>query len=533
MQQNLKAERKMIMTVTVTFKKSRSDKIRLAVFTMLEGENLGPAAAALDKENGGIISGALAQSPKFKARNGEILELFLPGRGGATLRVMLLGLGRVEKLDSLRAETAGGRLFPALSKIGAAEASLVVEETKSLKDIDLGLLAASLANGVCLRSYSFERYKSKKPALKASKKETPDPVVDFDKIEVVCSQSTPAKKTFERLDCVTRGVFTARDLVNTPPNDLYPESFAKFIKEELRPLGVEVEILDEKKMQKMGMGAILAVGMGSVRPPRMVIMRWPGAEVPKTGKKNPAGPLAFVGKGVTFDTGGISLKPGAGMEEMKMDMGGAAAVVGLMKSLALRQSPACVVGVVGLAENMPSGNAYRPADILQSYAGKTIEVLNTDAEGRLVLADCLTYVQKTYAPRFVIDLATLTGAIMVALGHEYCGTFANDEALWGQLAAASAATGEKLWRMPLDEAWRKDMESPVADVQNLAKSGRLAGCCTAAGFLEHFIEEGLVWAHMDIAGTAWRKSDQPTVPKFGSGFGVRVLDRLVSDFYEQ
>jgi leucyl aminopeptidase len=308
---------------------------------------------------------------------------------------------------------------------------------------------------------------------------------------------------------------------------LYPEAYAKIIKDELKPLGVEVEVLDDKKMLKMGMGAIMAVGQGSDRLPRMVIMRWNGA-----GGKSKEGPLAFVGKGVTFDTGGISLKPGAGMDEMKMDMGGSAAVVGLMKTLALRKAKVDVVAVVGLAENMPSARAYRPGDIITSYSGKTIEVLNTDAEGRLVLADCLTHVQKEYKPRFVIDLATLTGAIMVALGHEYCGTYVNKETLWKQMESASGRTGEKLWRMPLDPEWNKQVKSDVADLQNIGKIARLAGSCTAAAFLQSFVDEGVQWAHMDIAGTAWRKSDQPTIPKFGSGFGVSVLNDLVATYYE-
>lgn len=513
------------MAVTVTFKKSRSEKIHTVVLPVFEDKKPGVGAIALDKAARALVESALTQSTKFKGRNGETLEIFLPA-DGALSRLILLGLGKAGDLDALKAEAAGGKLFPVLSKLGVSEASLVLEGEKGLKKIETPALAASLANGLRLRSYGFDRYKSAKQDKKARDEDTA-----FEKFEIVCDHATAARNSFERLACVTDGVFAARDLVNTPPNDLYPESFAKFIMDDLRPLGVEVEILDEKKMQKMGMGAILAVGMGSARQPRMVIMRWNGA----VGKaaKSAAKPLAFVGKGVTFDTGGISIKPGPGMEEMKMDMGGAAAVVGLMKSLALRKAKADVVGVVGLAENMPSGNAYRPADILKSYSGKTIEVLNTDAEGRLVLADCLTYVQKTYKPRLIVDLATLTGAMMVALGHEYCGTFANDDELWTQLEKSSAATGEKLWRMPLDEVWRKDVESPVADIQNISKSGRNAGACTAAGFLEHFIDEGTPWAHMDIAGTAWRKTDLPTVPKFGSGFGVRVLDALISEFYEK
>ncbi len=519
------------MAVTVTFKKNRSEKIHTAVFPVFEGAKPAAALAALDKEAGGLVSGALAHSPKFKARHGETIEIFLPGGSGFS-RVILLGLGKAGELDALKAEAAGGKLFPVLSKSGVSEAAFIAETGKGLEKIDEASLAASLANGLRLRAYTFDRYKSKKSGSKGGKK-TQEENTAFERLEIVSASAPAAKSLFERMACVSEGVFTARDLVNMPPNDLYPESFAQIIRDELRPLGVEVEIFDEKKMQKMGMGAILAVGMGSVRQPRMVIMRWNGAGSAKSAKKASRGPLAFVGKGVTFDTGGISIKPGPGMDEMKMDMGGAAAVVGLMKSLALRKAKADVVGVVGLAENMPSGNAYRPADILKSYSGKTIEVLNTDAEGRLVLADCLTYVQETYDPRFIVDLATLTGAMLVALGHEYCGTFANDNTLWGQLEASSAATGEKLWRMPLDEVWRKDVESPVADIQNISKSGRNAGSCTAAGFLEHFIDEGRAWAHMDIAGTAWRKFDLPTVPKFGSGFGVRLLDALVAGFHEK
>ena len=287
-------------------------------------------------------------------------------------------------------------------------------------------------------------------------------------------------------------------------------------------------MFDEKKMHKLGFHAALAVGMGSARGPHIVIMKWNGS-----GNKFKEGePLAFVGKGVTFDTGGVNLKPSGGMEDMKLDMGGAAAVVGLMKSLALRKSKADVIGIVGLAENMPSHLAYRPSDVIDSLSGKTIEVMNTDAEGRLILADCLTYVQRTYKPKLAIDLATLTGAMMIALGYDYCGTFVNDNKLWEQLEAASKTSGEKLWRMPLDEAYKKDMVSKIGDVKSLGGMGRYAGACTAAGFLEHFIENDLPWAHMDIAGTAWIKADKPTCPKPGTGFGVRILDRFVAENFE-
>ena len=302
---------------------------------------------------------------------------------------------------------------------------------------------------------------------------------------------------------------------------LYPDHYAELIKKELTPLGVKVEILDDKKMEKLGMGAILAVGMGSARPPRMVIMHWNGAD------KKDEKPLGFVGKGVTFDTGGISLKPGASMDEMKTDMGGSAAVVGLMKSLALQKINKNVVGIVGLAENMPSDRAYRPGDIVKSYKGKHIEVLNTDAEGRLVLVDCLTYIQEKFDPVSIVDLATLTGAIMVALGYEYTGAFVNDDTLWAGLEASAKATGEKAWRMPLDETYRKDVESDIASVRNLAKTERWGGACTAAAFLQHFIDEGRIWAHLDIAGTSLVKADTDLCCKGGTGVGVRLLENYV------
>ena len=256
-------------------------------------------------------------------------------------------------------------------------------------------------------------------------------------------------------------------------------------------------------------------------------MRWNG------GKKGDKAPIAFVGKGVTFDTGGISLKPGAEMDLMKMDMGGSAAVVGLIKAIAGRKAKANVIGIVGLVENMPSDRAYRPGDIITSHSGKTIEVLNTDAEGRLVLADVLTYVQQTYKPEVIIDLATLTGAIMVALGFEYCGAFANNDGLWRQLEDSSNNTGEKFWRMPLDAAYRKEMESDIADLRNLGSLGRYGGACSAAGFLEHFIEDDVKWAHIDIAGTAWWKTDKPTTPKGGTGFPVQALNDFVKKNFEK
>lgn len=511
------------MTPNITFAKTPDKKSDSAVVFAYEGKKLSPSAKTLDDQTKGFIKNALATSENFTGKHGQMMALALP-KGARFSRILLIGLGKAAELDALKTEEIGGKIFTGLLSIGAAQAALYAD-TEGVSKLKATELGAYIAAGLKLRSYNFDKYKSKSKDDKTKK---------LTKVEIITGAPDAVRKTYGPMGKTVEGVFTARDLVNEPPNELYPDSYAKFIQKELKSLGVEVTILDEKKMKQLGMGAILAVGKGSERPPRMVIMEWKGGQKSpkKTAAKSKSVPLALVGKGVTFDTGGISIKPAAGMDEMKMDMGGSAAVVGTMKAIALRKSKAHVVGIVGLAENMPSHNAYRPGDIIKSYAGKTIEVLNTDAEGRLVLVDCLTYVQKTYKPKAIIDLATLTGAMMVALGHEYCGTFVNDDKFWGKMEKASAETGEKLWRMPLDEVWKKQMESKVADLQNLGNIGRFAGACTAAGFLEHFIDKGVHWAHMDIAGTAWIKQDKPTVPKFGTGFGVRVLDRLISENYE-
>lgn len=509
------------MTVKISFSKTAPTKAKTLIIPIYDGGALSAAAKSQDKAEKGFLKNALKNNPGFKGTLGQTLAVTLPEKSDAE-RIILLGLGKTGALTALKCETAGGKLYIALKSLACENAALILQDDKATKPLKTETLAAHIAAGLKLRSYNFDRYKAKK----TGKDKTPE----LKSLTIVYDHAANAKAEFTALNHMIDGTFTARDLVNQPPNHLYPDSYAKFIRDELKPLGVQVEILDEKKMTKLGMDAIMAVGKGSEHQPRMVIMRWNGA--PKGSKRYKNRPVGLVGKGVTFDTGGISLKPGAGMDEMKMDMGGSAAVIGAMKTIALRKAKTNVVAIVGLAENMPSSNAYRPGDIIGSLSGKTIEVLNTDAEGRLVLADCLTHIQQQYKPKFIIDLATLTGAMMVALGHEYCGTFVNNDDLWGEMEAASGTTGEKLWRMPLDDFWSKDMVSNVADLQNLGKSGRFGGACSAASFLEHFIENDTPWAHMDIAGTAWRKSDQPTIPKYGSGFGVRVLNQLIADHYE-
>jgi len=375
-------------------------------------------------------------------------------------------------------------------------------------------LAAHAGLGVRLAAYRFDKYRTtEKPEKK--------PSVTVAKLAV--DDSEAAKRVFERLDGLADSILFARDLVSEPANILYPEEFARRVKT-LTDLGLEVEILGEKEMAALGMGALLGVGQGSVRESQLAILQWKGADDPA------ATPVAFVGKGVCFDTGGISLKGAEGMEEMITDMGGAAAVTGTMAALARRKAKVNAVGVLGLVENMPDGNAQRPGDVVTTMSGQTVEVINTDAEGRLVLADALWYCQNRFKPKFMIDLATLTGAIIVALGKDLGGLFSNDDTLAQNLLAASKASADTLWRMPLPPQYEKQIESNVADMKNVGS--RHGGSITAALFIQKFVN-GLPWAHLDIASTAWKPaSTVPTIPNGATGFGVRLLDRLVADFYE-
>lgn len=496
----------MTMTTDISFTStSPKSKADILVLPAYEGVELGGLAESVTKENNGYIKTYLDDQKKFTGKVGQVFTIVAPQE---TLyrHYMIVGLGKKDDATVLKYEEAGGKVAAALKAIDVK--SIVVEG----RDIDHEI-GVHIASGISLARYDFLKYKTGK------KSDEKKPL----SVKVLTDQVKKAKALSADLEAMISGVKLARDLINEPPNMLYPESYAKIIKDELKPLGVKVTILDEKKLLKMKMGGVMAVGQASVNQPRVVVMEWNGA------KKKSQKPLGFVGKGVTFDTGGISLKPGAGMDNMKMDMGGSAAVVGLMKSLALRNAQTNAVGVVGLVENMPDGTAYRPADIITSYAGKTVEVLNTDAEGRLVLMDAITHIQKEYDPELVIDLATLTGAIMVALGHEFTGAFVNKDEMWAQLEKASDVSGDKLWRMPLDEAYTKEMESQIADLKNLGS--RYAGSCTAAAFLENFVDEGRAWAHLDIAGTAYINSAKPTTPKGGTGAGVRVLDSFVKQNY--
>jgi leucyl aminopeptidase len=481
-----------------------------------EGGTLLPGAVKADKAGGGILTRALKVS-RFAGKAGEILEVLAPA-GMQASRLLLVGLGKPEALDAKSVELLGAQIADKLLAAGETAATLEIDLPKGAP-LRRPALAAHLAYGLRLKSYAFDKYRTQR--LDEYKK-------SLARVTVATKDPAAAKSAHIALAAVADGVFFARDLVNEPPNILYPAEFARRAKAALTKLGVRVEILGEAEMKRQGFGALLGVGQGSGRESQLVVMRWNGAGRAKGKAK---APVALVGKGVCFDSGGLSLKPGAGMMGMKGDMAGAAAVTGAMMALAARKAKVNAVAVVGLVENMPDGGAIRPDDVLTSLSGQTIEVLNTDAEGRLVLADALTYTQRRFRPRCVIDLATLTGAIVQALGFEHAGVFSNDDTLAGRLAEAGRDTGERVWRLPLDPAYDKMIRSKIADVKNIG--GPNSGSITAAQFLARFIEKGTVWAHLDIAGVAWQDGEQrPLVPSWGTGWGVKLLDRLIAEHYE-
>ena len=445
-----------------------------------------------------------AEAQRFEREVGAIAETFI--EDGKTLRrLLLVGYGARQDEVAIH-ERVGGALTARLLTSG--ETRLVIDAA----GLD-GRSAARLAFGAAARSWRHDVYRTK---LGRKQKPTLEEV-----IVVGAAKGAEAEWAHER--AVLEGLDLTRALVSDPPNIVYPETFVARCRKELEPLGVEFEVLDEKAMRKLGMGALLGVAQGSVRLPRLLAMRWNGAAKSKK-------PVAFIGKGITFDTGGISIKPAQGMEAMKWDMGGAGAVAGAMKVLASRKAKANVIGVCALAENMPDGNAQRPGDIVTSMSGQTIEVINTDAEGRLVLCDAMTWTQRQYKPEVMIDLATLTGAMIISLGHEYAGMFCNDDGLAERLLAASGRSGDRLWRLPMGEAYDKIMDSPIADMKNSA--GREAGSITAACFLGRFVEEGVKWAHLDVAGMVWADKPSHLYDKGATGFGVALLDRYIRDDHE-
>ena len=476
---------------------------------VLAGKTLTAAGRDLDGRTGGALTRAMAAS-RFEGKPDQTLALVAPA-GLELNRIVLVGLGKAEEVTALKAQAFGGGAQAALAGNGDAQAALLVEGLDGCP-LSPAELAAHAAFGAALRAYRFDKYMTKekkedKPALK--------------KLTVLVDDHAQAKHAWQRRESLVEACRWARDAVSEPANVIHPESLAAEAGK-LAELGVEVEVLGEKQMRKLGMGALLGVGQGSERESQLVVMQWRGA-----GDEQP---VAFIGKGVTFDSGGISIKPAGGMEDMKWDMAGSAAVIGAMRALAGRKAKVNAVGVVGLVENMPSGTAQRPGDVVTSLSGQTIEVINTDAEGRLVLADALWYTQDRFKPQLMIDLATLTGAIIISLGNEYAGLFASDDTLAERITNAGKEAGEPVWRLPLGEAYDKQIKSDIADMKNTG--GREGGSITAAQFLKRFTND-VPWAHIDIAGMAWSKKDAPTVPKGATAFGVRLLDALVAQYYEK
>lgn len=493
--------------VEIEFKETTTEAMELLVCLAGEEKTLG-------KKTAGFIPEALfnkaSEAAKFTGKSSSVLDLIIP-EGVKADRLIFVGTSDSSKMEEKEWLMLGGKIGELVLKAGLAHTTLFLERADNEEISKEHLIA--VASGIKLNAYRFDQY--------MTKKDKDDEDENDINITIVSPQSVAAAELWTLEKGVVDGVLLARDLVNEPANVLGPVEFAAHASA-LSKLGVEVEILTEKEMGALKMGALLGVAQGSVRPPRMAVMKWMGG---KTGDQ----PIAFIGKGVVFDTGGISLKPGGGMEDMKGDMGGAAAVIGLMHALAARKAKTNVIGVLGLVENMPDGNAQRPGDIVTSMSGQTIEVINTDAEGRLVLCDALTYVNQEFEPKFMINLATLTGAIIIALGNHHAGLFSNNDDLSLEIASAGQISGENVWRLPLSKDYDKLIDSKFADMKNIG--GRAAGSITAAQFLKRFVGE-MPWAHLDIAGTAMGSLQTDINKSWGSGFGVRLLDRLVRDHYE-
>ncbi len=482
----------------IRFAAARSSQADALVYAVKTGglELLPPAV---------VDMAAAAPLARFAGECGAVVESFLQVDGQAR-RVLLLGVGGASDADM---EKAGAALTARLLTSGATFASVSFEAAGPVTAVGV----ARFALGAELRGWRIDKYRTK-----LTEKQKPTLAT----VELVSGADCASE--WAHLSAVAQGVRFTRELVAEPANILYPESFVERCRP-LEALGVTFTVLGDAEMAQLGMGALLGVAQGSVRKPRLLAMEWNG-----TGDAA-ATPLVLVGKGVTFDTGGISIKPAAGMEDMKWDMGGAGAVAGTMRALAGRKAKARVIGICGLVENMPDGNAQRPGDVVTSMSGQTIEVINTDAEGRLVLCDVITWAQQTYKPGVLIDLATLTGAMIVSLGNEYAGLFSNDDGLADDLLAAGKACGDQLWRFPLGDAYDKQIDSPIADMKNTG--GRFGGSITAAQFIKRFVDEGVKWAHLDIAGMVWADKPGGTWDKGATGYGVRLLDRLVADKFEQ
>lgn len=482
------------------------------VVGVFEDKELSSAAAFLDETTGGFIKTALKHN-RFRGKLGETLMLIAPNDLKVN-RILLAGFGKRDAVTAVSLQEVGGYVYAALENTPDKEVVLHLGDM-SINAFDKADVATNVSFGFDLRSWHWDKYQTKKK---------PEEKPQIEKLTVITDDADAAQKAYEPMRALVEGINACRALQSEPGNILHPDSYPDFVKETLDGLDIGIEVLGEKEMKKLGMGALLGVGQGSIHESKLVIMTY------NNGPKE-QDPLAFIGKGVTFDSGGISLKPGPKMEEMIYDMSGSSAVVGLMKTLALRKAKVNVVGVIGIVENMPGGNAQRPGDVVKTMSGQTVEVLNTDAEGRLVLADALWYTQERFKPQFMINLATLTGAILIALGSEYAGLFSNNDDLAEKLFKAGKETGDNLWRLPMNEGYNKMLNTTHADMQNIS-NGRMAGSITAAQFLERFVN-GLPWAHLDIAGTAWVTDRQlPNFEKGATAMGVRVLNKLVQDYYE-
>lgn len=496
----------------ISFVTARSAKNKALALIVGKGATLGAEGKKLDKALGGVVQRGIKATPSFKGKEGQTLLLSAPTKNGPS-HIVLVGVGAVEDADLVAYEKAGGHAYTILEKDGQGEGALIVDVYKeALYDAELAAMHAAV--GAQLASYRFDKHrvKSKKPVTKLK--------------SLACVVKAPAqvKKEYVALQSAVHGVNLTRDVVSEPANVMDPDAMADAARS-LEKHGVEVEVLGPEQLEQLGMNALLCVAQGSAKPAYLAVMKWMGAD----NKKEK--PVAFIGKGVTFDTGGISLKPPPGMGDMKFDMAGAGTVLGAMKALAMRKAKANVIGIIGLVENMPSSTAVRPGDVIKSASGQTIEVLNTDAEGRLVLADALWYAQKFFKPKAVVDLATLTGAILIALGEKYGGLFSNDDDLAFALSAAGEEVNEPLWRMPLHKDYDKMIDSPIADMKNIGE--RNAGSITAAQFLQRFVGKKVAWAHLDIAGMAWNKKGNAVCPKGATGYGVRLLDQFVMDYEDE
>ncbi|MFP3018485.1 MAG: leucyl aminopeptidase [Candidatus Tisiphia sp.] len=469
----------------------------------------------LDQQHHGLISKTIQNKLVFAGKFGQIKIVNSIGKDGEIRYLIIVGIGDETKLKPSCIEEIGGKILS--SSTCCKIRTIGIKISHHIGQYEPAVVAMLIASGCLLTSYKFDKYKTKQSEIEKFVVES---------LEISTNNNSKAEELFNDKRLLAKAVFFARDIVNEPANIKTPLSYSEKILEHLEPLGVEITIIGEREMKNLGMGALLGVGQGSQNESKLVVMQYNGLD-------DDTPPVAFVGKGVTFDSGGISLKPAANMGDMKYDMAGSAAVVGAIMALASRTAKVNVVGVVGLVENMPSGNAQRPGDVVTTMSKQTVVVDNTDAEGRLVLADAIWYTQEKFKPQCVIDLATLTGAIVIALGKTYGGCFSNNDELANKLIEVGNKVNEKLWRMPLHKDFDEMIKSDIADLANIGNVPGAAGSSTAAQFIEHFIKENVAWAHLDIAGVAYNKTGNPLDPKGAVGYGVRLLNQFIQDSYEK